>query len=367
MKGGRDSGAQRYYSYGELLSKKDLDGEKPAIYFVCTNRSAGKTTGALQLALERCRKNERFMFGLVYRYGYELGASGMLFNDVIGIYKSFIDVTSKPMAKGLFYELRGTWLDGDSPEPQERVIGYAFSLGNAENLKKYSPLFAGVDMLIFDEFESDRGKYLKNETDALASLMLTISRGGGSQSRTVELFMLGNNISMLNPYFVKLDIYKRLREDTRFIRGHGWIMEYSINRSAQDAIRNNRAAQAFAQMSGHIEQAISNDEAYESGTFIQKMKGQSRYLATLVIGGICYGVKTYDREGIIYITRDYDSKYPAVYTFRDADHTQNTYLVKQNSWIFKQLETAYICGYMRFDSMQAKDAIYHILAIQMFE
>ena len=197
-----------YYNPDKILRLRDLDGLKPAIYLINTNRSAGKTFSFLKKSLEDFKKKGS-QVALIYRHSYELNSCADIYSHVLRLNPDLgSNMVSSSHAKGLFYELI---LD-------DEVFEYALSLNNPDALKKYSPLFAEVENMIFDEYQTETGKYLPKEIDKFQSLYLTVARGGGKQSRHVNVYLLGNNVTLMNPYYIQFGIHKRLKSDTKFMR-----------------------------------------------------------------------------------------------------------------------------------------------------
>jgi hypothetical protein len=345
-----------YYNPTKILNMKDLEGDTPSIYLITTNRSAGKTTAFLKKSLMDFRKGERQTV-LLYRFQYELNACSDIYKDVLNLYPDYgKEMRAIPHAKGLFYEM---FLD-------DKPFGFAVSLSNPDALKKYSPIFANVDNIIFDEFQSEVGKYLPKEVEKFQSIYLTIARGGGSQSRVVNVFMLGNMVSVMNPYFINLGIHKRLRAETNFMRGNGWVAEFGFNDSASKSIKKNGFFKAFA---SENYMAYSTEKIYlhDADIFIDKPKGRIKYICTIVHDGVQYGVREYFDEGIVYVSHKPDGSCKQVITFKAADHNQNTIMLTHYSYLWKNIKDAFNNGYLRFDDMKAKSAIYDILAIDMYK
>ena len=60
-----------YYDGTKLLSLLDINGNRPEIYMVTTNRTGGKTTWFSSFLVRKfIKKQEKFM--LLFRYNYEL-------------------------------------------------------------------------------------------------------------------------------------------------------------------------------------------------------------------------------------------------------------------------------------------------------
>lgn len=345
-----------YYNPKIILSKKDLNKQEPSIYMVTTNRSAGKTTGFLKESLELFKEKQRKTI-LMYRYTYELNAAATIYKDVLSMYPEYgKEMTGLAHARGMFYEI---FLDGES-------FGYAVSLNNPDSLKKYSPLFVDVDMVIFDEFQTESGKYLTKEVQKFQSVLLTIARGGGEQSRKIKVFLLGNMVSLMNPYFIQFGIHKRLRSDTKFMRGEGWIAEFGFNESASKAIQENGIFKAFNN-DDYMSYSTDNIYLHDTSIFVEKPSGKSKYICTILHDGTYYGVREYFEKGIVYVSKKADRTCKNVITFKASDHNQNTIMMNHYSFLWKNIKDAYQRGYLRFDDLKSKNAIFDILSIDIYK
>lgn len=345
-----------YYNPSVIMNMKDLDGLQPSIYMVSTNRSAGKTTGFLLESLKNFKENKKKTI-LLYRYQYELSTSNKIYTDVLNLYSDYgQEMTVVSNAKGLFYEL---FLDGES-------FGYSLSMGNPDTLKKYSPLFTDVDFIIFDEFQTESGKYLPKEVQKLQSILLTIARGGGEQSRHVNVYMLSNNVSIMNPYYIEFGIHKRLKHDTKFMRGHGWVAEFGYNASASENIKHNAISRAFSN-SDYIKYSTEQSYLKMTDSFISKPTGKSKYIYTLIHDGVAYGVRDCFEYGIIHVSKKVDKTCKQVVTFKAADHNQVTMMLSHYCWLWKNIKDAYYNGCLRFDDIQTKNAIFDILSIDLYK
>lgn len=335
---------------------KDLDKLEPSIYIITSNRSAGKTTAFLIKVLKHFHETGR-KFILLYRYTYELNGSADLFKDVLRIYPDLGEqVTSESRNRGLYYEL---YLDGKS-------CGFSLSLNNPDALKKYSAVFTEVDWLVMDEFMTETGKYLTQEVNKLQSVLLTVARGGGEQSRNVKLVLLGNFVTIMNPYFIQFDIHKRLKPDTNFMRGRGWVAEFGFNQSASESIKANGIFRAFENESY---MAYSTEKQYliDANIFIDKPTGKARYLCTIVHDGVGYGVREYKNEGLLHVSKKIDGSCKTVITFKASDHNQNTIMLNHFSYTWKYIRESYQRGILRFEDIKCKNAIFDILAVDLYK
>ena len=345
-----------YYNPEKILRLRDLENIKPAIYLINTNRSAGKTFSFLKKSLEDFKKDGS-QVALLYRHSYELNSCADIYSDVLRLNPDLgTHMQSSSHAKGLFYELV---LD-------DKPFGFALSLNNPDALKKYSPLFADVKNMIFDEYQTETGKYLSKEIDKFQSLYLTVARGGGKQSRHVNVYLLGNNVTLMNPYYIQFGIHKRLKNDTKFMRGNGWVAEFGFNDSASQAIQSNSFFQAFKD-EGYMAYSTENVYLSDSSIFVGKISGRSKYLFTILHENTYYGVREYYDKGIMYISKQPDMSCKMIITFKASDHNQNTMMLSHYSYLWKNIKEAYQKGWLRFDDIKTKSDIFDILAVDLYK
>lgn len=341
----------KYYDGTKLLSTKDLDGNPPELYMVTTNRTGGKTTYFGRLMVNRFNKTGK-KFGLIYRYNYELDdCADKFYRDIGSLFFPGTVMTSKRRAAGIFHEL---FLDDIS-------CGYAISLNSADQLKKYSHLFSTVDSLLFDEFQSESNHYCTDEIRKFLSVHKSIARGHGEQVRYVPVYMLANPVSIINPYYVELGISERLRDDTKILRGHGFVLEQGYVDSAAQAQRESGISKAFARNS-YV--AYSTQAVYlnDNKAFIEKPVGQSRYLATLRYKGTDFSVREYAESGVIYCDDRADSSFKNKITVTTEDHEINYVMLKRNDLFLASLRYYFERGCFRFKDLRCKEAILKALS-----
>ena len=343
-----------YYNGRNLLSKKDINNKNPIMNLLTSNRSAGKTSFFIMFSvlLQKMLNKKTVYF---YRYAYELGESDKIFTDIINQYGFGEKTKSVKIIKDLLYEL---FIDDVS-------IGYALRISNVDSLKKFSPLFADVELCIMDEFQTESGNYLKKEVEKMQSILYTISRGGGSQSREVLTVLIGNPVSIMNPYYISLGIHKRITPETHFLRGNRFVAEFAINTNAQKAIAENGLTELFE--TDYANYSQNGNYLINAETFIEKPNGKSRYLFTIIYDGELYGVREFLNDGIIHVSNKPDTTCNNVLVFKANDHTQNTILLKRASYTWSFIRDAYDYGKLRFSDIKTKNIIFDILSIDIYK
>lgn len=339
----------KYYDGTKLLSLKDLEGNTPEIFICTSNRSAGKTTYFQRLLVNRFLKHgEKFM--VVYRFKYELqSVADKFFKDIQSLF--FQDYTMKELkrASGSFIEL--FLVDADN---QEHSCGYAVALSTVDSLKKYSHFFSDVGAMFFDEFQSETESYLPREVSKLMSLHTTTARGQGKQVRRVPVYMVSNPVSILNPYYDQLGITDRLQENTKFLKGIGWVMEQGHNESAAKAQSESAFNRAF-KTNEYTQYQNQGKYLLDNKAFIERLQGKYTVVMTLIYHGQFYSVKRFDELGLVYIDDKGDENARTVISVTDEDHNINYVSIKSNYMWVAWLRQMFNLGVMRFKNQRCKD------------
>ena len=335
----------KYYDGTKLLSLKDLDGQRPEIYMVTTNRTGGKTTYFGRLAVRRFL-NFKEKFALLYRYNYELdNVSEKFFKDLKTLFFPSMEMTSKRLAHGIFHEL---YLD-------ERCCGYAITLNSADQIKKYSHFFSDVDRILFDEFQSETNHYCDREVAKFQSIHTSIARGQGKQTRYVPVYMMSNPVTILNPYYSAMKIGSRLQDDTKFLRGYGWVLEQGYVDSAAEEMKQSGFAKAFAE-DDYMKYSTEAVYLTDNYSFVETMQGKCKYVCALRYMGKEFGVKEYVENGVVYVDDRPDLTYPYKITVTTEDHQINYLMLQRHDMFIMNMRFLFSKGAFRFKNLECKEA-----------
>lgn len=340
-----------YYDGTKLLSLKDINGKTPEVFMCTSNRSAGKTTYFNRLVVNRFIKRGA-KFALLYRFNYELdGCDEKFFKDIKELFFPEYDMTAAKKMKGIYQEL---YLN-------EEPCGYAISINSADQLKRNSHLFSDIDNIIFDEFQSEQNHYCDKEVEKFISIHNSIARGRSKQSRYVPVYMISNPVTILNPYYVAMNISTRLQKDTHFLRGDGFVLEQGYNEMAAKALKSSAFNRAFGS-SDYIAYSAEGVYLQDDLSFVDTPSGRGKYVATIRYAGTDYGVREYPELGIVFCDKSVDYQYPLKITVDTADHKLNYVMVSSNFILIQKLRYYFEHGCMRFKDLQAKEAILKALS-----
>lgn len=350
---------ENYFNPFPYLTEPDSTGKEPGQLMICGNRGPGKTTSFCILSILVYKIFQK-KFVYIFRTSDELESVPDIFGDGLSLYPKLGKLMeSKVVLRDLIYEI---YLDGES-------VGFSVCIGTTrqiDKMKKYSPIFKDTYLLIFEEFLTESGCYLKNEITKLQSLLVSISRGKGQMSAPRKMIYLANQVALMNPYFVFFHVYKYYHADTKIIHMKGINICFNHDERSQKAIQSNPVMEAFTE-SQYMQYASENQFLIDTSAFIQKPKGRGRYIATMVFDGEYYGLWEYMDEGFLYFSTKYDKEYRITMVFKAKDHAQNRMLLSNFSWVTKLLKDAYNDGYLRFNNEKAKMAAMEILAIDLYK
>lgn len=337
-----------YYDGTKLLSMKDINGNTPEIFICTSNRTAGKTTYFNRLVVNRFLDGKG-KFALLYRFNYELDdCADKFFKDINGIFFPTMEMKSVRKASGIYHEL---FLN-------DKSCGYAISINSADQIKKYSHLFSDVERIIFDEFQSESNHYCNDEITKFQSIHTSIARGQNKQVRYVPVYMIANPVSIINPYYVAMDISSRLNGNTKFLRGNGFVLEQGYNASARIAQEASGFNKAFdTDNNKYTDYAGQGIYLNDNKAFIDTPKGIGRYICTLKYNGTLYGIREYRDLGIVHCSDKADATFPYKISVTTEDHNINYVMLKQSDLFIKNLRYYFDNGAFRFKDLRSKEAL----------
>ena len=343
--------ASMYYDGTKLLSLKDINGAEPDLYLCTTNRTAGKTTYFSRLLVNRfVKRGEKF--GLIYRFKYELDdIPNKFFKDINSLFFPDLEMKSQVRAKGIYHEL---FLNNIA-------CGYALSLNCADTLKKYSHIFSDISSMFMDEFQSETGHYCPNEIEKFISLHTSVARGQGKMYRRVPVYMCGNPVTLLNPYYVALGISSKLQKNTHFLRGDGFVLEQGYSANAEKAQRESAFNRAFSEnnYTAYTAQGVYLNDNY---AFVEKISGIGKYIATIKYNGKSYAIREFQKQGIIYCDNRADESFPFRLAVTTEDHNINYVMLQNNMLFIERMRYFFERGCFRFKDLSCKNAIISMLS-----
>lgn len=286
--------------------------------------------------------------------------SDKFFKDIGSLFFNGYIMTSERKAKGIFQELFLKYPnEGEDEKPHS--CGYALAINSADQIKKYSHLFSDVAAILFDEFQSETNHYCPDEIRKFLSVHTSIARGQGSQVRYVPVYMLSNPVSLINPYYVEMGIAERLQDNTKFLKGQGYVLENGFVESASMAQKESGFNKAFA-FNKYMKYSSESVYLNDNKAFIEKPEGDSKYLATIQYEGCEYALREYYQAGVIYCDDHDDSSYKYKIAVTTEDHQTNYVMLKRNDMFIQNMRYFFERGCFRFKNLLCKEAVMKLIS-----
>ena len=317
-----------YFELQPVLSYNAL------LNFIVAERGVGKTFSTKKFCINDYLKNGN-QFVYIRRYKSELE------NAMEGFFSQLQDAG---IFRDLNFEIKTSKKSITKFLCNGQIIGYAIPLSIANILKSSS--FSRVKNIMFDEFMIDNGTYhyLRNEVVQFLDVIETVAR-----LRDVRVFLLGNAISITNPYFNFFDL----------------TLPYNSQFKTFKAYRKVKKESRFGKLiegTEYAKYAIDNEFLRDSKSFIAKRSKSARVFSTIIANGNKYGIWRDWHEGFIFVSDKFDPSNPCVFAFDINEHNENTILVKARSstW-FKPIINAYRQGRLYFENQKIKNNFMPIL------
>lgn len=338
----------------------DINGQKPEIFIVDSNRTAGKTTFFSRLQVNRFLKKGA-KFAVLYRYKDEIKGdiSAKFFSDIQKLFFKKYFMRHERKEGGLYAE----FFIGKIENPDDLGVscGYALAINSSDKIKRLSHLFSDIDSILFDELQPENNVYVPNEVEKFLSIHTSIARGNGKQKRYVPVFMCTNPVSLVNPYYMHLSISQRINNETKFLRGDGFVMEKHFNVSASTAQKESAISKAFSK-NKYTDYGSEGIYLNDNSAFIEIPQGKSNYVCTLRYKSKDYAIREFPEQGLVYCDDRVDITFNNRISITTDDHQINYVMLKNNDFFLSNLRFLFEHGAFRFKNLQCKEVVMNALS-----
>lgn len=297
-----------YYDLTKILSYNAF------LNFLIGERGVGKTYSTSKFVTKQfIKKGEQFAY--IRRYKTELKKAVPKFFDSLIKNSEFPD--------------HNLYNKGETFYIDDKVAGYSMTLSTAQDLK--SSNFSNVKYIIFDEFIIEEGQkhYLANEVENFLGLIESVAR-----MRDVKIFMLGNAVTIANPYFLFFDINLPYNTDIKTYKNGLILIQYMKNENYRQAKRESKFGKLI-EGTEYEKYAIDNAFRMDNKDFIEKKSGSSKYSFGFIYKDNKYGVWFDFNGGKIFVSNDFQEN-GQIFACTLADHSPNTMLISSakqyNCW-----------------------------------
>lgn len=333
----------KFYNFNRILSFN-------AQYnFIAGARGIGKTYGAkVKSVKDSIRRGDEFIY--LRRYKTEIKAAKMtFFDDFIHEFPEYDFQILGDIAQRAPVETRS------ERKREWTTIGYFVALSNSQSKK--SVTYPRVRTIIFDEFITESGnlRYLADEFTVFNNLYNTVDR----YRDQVRVLFLANAVSIMNPYFIELDI----RPDTGFnditVMRDGFV---AVHFPDSESFRNFALGSRFGRFidgTGYAEYAIGNQFRDNETNLVLGKPSHADYYCSIdtKFGG--FSVWADGRAAEFFVQKKLprnNNWFTLVPVHVDRDRTLLTY----GDPLLSRLRTAFRQGRMLFDTPATRNAFVEI-------
>jgi hypothetical protein len=343
FKSKKNVSADSYYSYNTIRSYNKW------LNFIISGRGGGKTYGFKKMAIrDYLKTGEQFIY--LRRYETELRTKYNFFEKI------------EPEFPGYEFKINGEFgyiRTKDSDEKWD-IICYFIPLSTAGTKYKGGD-YPRVSKICFDEFIIKEGmvRYIKDEPFLLKEFYSTVDR----DEDRVQVFCLGNNISLINPYFTHFNV--SINPELRFNQDKTKTIVIEMFENAE--ITSNKKQTRFGMTcdgTDYGRYSIDNESYSDRDDFITpRPSGKSIFLLSFKVGMHELGVWQNEENSMLYVDRNFDDNSKNRYVLTREDHTQDTMVIKRltaNPTAYR-IKKAADKGLVFYNNIETKKLFYFIL------
>ena len=313
-----------YYDYDKISSYN------ATFNMIITNRGFGKTYGAKKRAINKfLKKGEQFIY--VRRYKSELKK----------VKDKFFEKVKKEF-EGHEFEIKGftAYID-------KKVAGYLIPLSTS--LSEKSNEYPNVTTILFDEFLIDKSyiRYLDNEVETLLDLVYTVQR----ERENVRVYLLGNNVTTVNPYFDYFNINPNPNERFSLYQNGELVVSYETSNEFINKMKSTKFGKLVSG-TNYEDFAIENKSQRDNRSFVSKLPiSKCHPLFSLTLD---------NKTVFVYWYADlfYFSNHGTImtnYVLDGNSHSENMILLTSKEPMLKGLVKAFSQGKCRFQTQSIKE------------
>lgn len=333
----------KFYNFNRILSFN-------AQYnYIAGARGIGKTYGAkLKATKDSILKGHEFIY--LRRYKTEIKAAKMtFFDDYTEKFPDYDFQVSGDFAQRAPVETR------NDKKREWTTMGYFIALSNSQSKK--SVTYPRVRTIIFDEFITESGhlRYLTDEFTVFNNLYNTVDR----YRDNVRVLFLANAVSIMNPYFMELDI----RPDTGYnditVLKDGFVAVHFPDSEEFRSFALSSRFGKFIEGTSYAEYAIGNQFRDNEENLVSAKPKTAIYYCTIDTKFGAFSVWTDNMSAEFFVQKRLP-KVNVAYTLEPAHVDRNMTLLTYSDVLLSRLRTMFRQGRMLFDTPATRNAFVEI-------
>lgn len=330
-----------------------MEGAGASACLVIGANSIGKTFGLRLKAIKRAiTKHERFVE--ICRYE----------NEIVEVGKNYFDkIQSEGFFKNLEFKFEsGTFYFRENENEEYKTIGFIVSLTAFQKYKKRT--FGKVGYTIFDESILDvldrYHRYLNSEIEILEKVCVTLWRPETNKKNTGRLFLLGNSVGLINPYFDYLNI-KNPDFGYSWHKNKTWLFHYVEPKPAEEKEQN----VIFSIFGDTSKGSIFDNEFFElNNDWVEEKPYTAHFSYGIFWRGSNFGIWYDNAKSLFYINEKIpkNTEKPVFVLSKNDDKTDFEIVQKSNPRL-RFLASCYYSRTIRYSSATVREKFIDFLRL----
>lgn len=250
-------------------------------------------------------------------------------------------------------------------KPKWELLGYYGALTMAQQMKKWT--FSrvkriGLDEAIIDKRLDNYHRYLPNEFSVLANIVDSISREREDTDYKLRprIYLLGNSVDLLNPYFAAYNIY-----EPKY--GYSWhknktmLLHYVKSEGYAKAKTKNTVSGRM--LEDTMDELISagNEFLRRNNDFVFKKPARAKFYFGIVYQGMKFGIWVDNKEGYYYVNQSIPADAKHVFALTAEDNRVNYIAARKAETVLKGFTDLYYLGIIRYETEYIQSRFLEVL------
>lgn len=347
-----------FYDWNKTLSY-DAD-----VTMVVGARGIGKTYG-LRLQFIRDYINGGYRFVELVRHKNELSDFTSTYFNRIDENDEFKDYVFRTDARHAFIAKKPKEKD---EKPKWELCGYFGALTMAQQMKKWT--FSNVRRILLDEAIIDKRldnyhRYLPNEFGILANILDSVSRERSETeySKRTRVYLLGNSVDLLNPYFAAYNINNIPKEGYSWHKKKTMLLHYVKDAEYSKAKTSETVAGRMLQDTADELIASANEFLMGTPDYVFKKPKWAKFYFGIVYQNEKFGVWIDSREGYYYVNQNIPKNASPIFALTASDNRVNYIAARRMESVLKGFTEMYYMGIVRYETVIIKDKFIEVLKL----
>ena len=248
------------------------------------------------------------------------------------------------------------------------LCGYFGALTMAQQMKKWT--FSKVKRILLDEAIIDKRldsyhRYLSNEFGILANILDSVSRERAETeySKRTRVYLLGNSVDLLNPYFIAYSINRVPKDGFSWHKNKTMLLHYVKDTEYSKAKIDNTVSGRMVKDTADELIAAANEFVMGTADYVFEKPKWAKFYFGLVYLNEKFGIWIDSKEGYYYVTQKIPKNAHPIYALTASDNRVNYIAARKAEAVLKGFVEMYYIGIVRYETIVIKEKFIEVLKL----